>query len=231
METYPVNFIRESKQMTNTHKKLAFTVAEVLITLGIIGVVAAMTIPTLISKYHEKQTYTRLKETYSIIAQALRSVEEEYGTPDDWNLSQEFYKSEDSLKIAKILLTSLKVAQDCGVKANSSCMYNGRYKYLDGSYASSYGNFKTYKIVLMNGTSVSFGVYTPNELIDFFVDTNGAAPPNQVGRDLFVFGYFKNKGLYPLGAPGTVAYSCAKNGNGWGCTYYLLHNKKICSVQ
>ena len=98
--------------MTNTHKKLAFTLAEVLITLGIIGVVAAMTIPTLMSKYYEKQTYTRLKETYSILSQALRSVEEEYGTPDDWNLSQEYYKSEDSLKIAKILLTSIKVAQD-----------------------------------------------------------------------------------------------------------------------
>ena len=44
--------------------KFAFTLAEVLITLGIIGVVAAMTIPTLMQKYYEKQTVAKLKETY-----------------------------------------------------------------------------------------------------------------------------------------------------------------------
>lgn len=213
--------------MINIIKKYAFTLAEVLITLGIIGVVAAMTIPTLISKYHEKQTYIRLKETHSIIAQALRSVEEEYGTPDDWNLSQETYKPEDSLKIAKILLTSVKVAQDCGVKANSSCMYTGRYKYLNGNDASPYGTYGIYKIVLMNGTSVSFGVFNEDQLIEFFIDTNGATPPNQIGRDFFAFGYFKNKGLYPLGAPGIKKYSCDKSGDGWGCTYYLLHNRNM----
>lgn len=213
--------------MINITKKFAFTLAEVLITLGIIGVVAAMTIPTLISKYYEKQTYTRLKETYSIIAQALRSVEEEYGTPDDWNLSQKFYTPEDSLKIAKILLTSIKVAQDCGVEANSSCMYDGRYKYLNGNNAGKYGGYGIYKIVLMNGTSVSFGRWNQDELIDFFVDTNGASPPNQIGRDLFTFGYFTNKGLYPLGDPGIKGYDCDKEGSGWGCTYYLLHNRNM----
>lgn len=209
--------------MTNTHKKLAFTLAEVLITLGIIGVIAAMTIPTLMSKYYEKQTYTRLKETYSILSQALRSVEEEYGTPDDWNLSQEYYKSEDSLKIAKILLTSIKVAQDCGVETNTPCMYSGHYKYLNGNTAGNYGGNGTYKIVLLNGTSISFGKWNENELIDFFVDTNGTAPPNQIGQDLFTFGYVKNKGLHPLGDPSLV-YDCNKNSSGWGCTYHLLHN-------
>lgn len=212
--------------MINITKKSAFTLAEVLITLGIIGVVAAMTIPTLISKYHEKQTYTRLKETYSIIAQALRSVEEEYGTPDDWNLSQEFYKSEDSLKIAKILLTSIKVAQDCGVETNTSCMYSKNYKYLNGNPAGNYGGNGTYKIVLLNGTSISFGKWNENELIDFFVDTNGVLPPNQIGRDLFTFGYVKNKGLHPLGDP-SLAYDCNKNSTGWGCTYYLLHHRNM----
>ena len=37
----------------------AFTLAEILITLGIIGVVAAMTIPTLITNYQKKQTVTK----------------------------------------------------------------------------------------------------------------------------------------------------------------------------
>lgn len=53
----------------------AFTLAEVLITLGIIGVVAAITIPNLISNYQKRVVETNLKETYSILQQAMKSAE------------------------------------------------------------------------------------------------------------------------------------------------------------
>lgn len=53
-------------------KKLAFTLAEVLITLGIIGVVAAMTIPTLVTNADKKATATKLKVFYSKINQAVK---------------------------------------------------------------------------------------------------------------------------------------------------------------
>lgn len=56
-------------------KKLAFTLAEVLITLGIIGIVAAMTIPTLINKKQKAEIETQLKENYSIIQQSLKMAE------------------------------------------------------------------------------------------------------------------------------------------------------------
>ena len=47
--------------------KKGFTLAEVLITLGIIGVVAALTLPSLIQNYKEKATVTAVKESYSIL--------------------------------------------------------------------------------------------------------------------------------------------------------------------
>ncbi|MDE6138752.1 MAG: type II secretion system GspH family protein, partial [Candidatus Gastranaerophilales bacterium] len=53
----------------------AFTLAEVLITLGIIGVVAAMTIPNLISNYQKHIVETNLKETYSILQQTMKFTE------------------------------------------------------------------------------------------------------------------------------------------------------------
>lgn len=53
-------------------RKIAFTLAEVLITLGIIGIVAAMTLPALINKYQQKQTITQLQKVYSVLNQALR---------------------------------------------------------------------------------------------------------------------------------------------------------------
>ena len=55
-------------------KNRAFTLAEVLITLGIIGVVAAMTLPTVVNKYKEKETVTKLKKFYSIISQSYLSA-------------------------------------------------------------------------------------------------------------------------------------------------------------
>ena len=57
------------------NKKFAFTLAEVLITLGIIGVVAAMTLPTLIQNYRKQQTTTQLKATYSILSQAFEHAQ------------------------------------------------------------------------------------------------------------------------------------------------------------
>lgn len=65
-------------------KKLAFTLAEVLIVIGIIGVVAEMTIPSLMISYRKQAAVTRLRATYSIISQALSLAEEDYGDFNSW---------------------------------------------------------------------------------------------------------------------------------------------------
>ena len=57
----------------------AFTLAEVLITLGIIGIVAAMTLPALINNYRKTVTVNQLKVAYSIMAQALTMAQKDYG--------------------------------------------------------------------------------------------------------------------------------------------------------
>ena len=67
-------------------KNRGFTLAEVLITLGIIGVVAAITLPVLIAKYKETVTVAKVKETYSIIAQASRRWMDENDCSDDVGL-------------------------------------------------------------------------------------------------------------------------------------------------
>ena len=64
---------------------LGFTLAEVLITLGIIGIVAAMTLPTVVAKYKEKQTVVTLKRSYSILNQAFLRATQDYGPPSSWD--------------------------------------------------------------------------------------------------------------------------------------------------
>lgn len=65
-------------------KKYGFTMAEVLITLGVIGVVAAMTLPTLVQKYRNRVVETRLQKFYSVMNQAVRMAEVEYGDKKVW---------------------------------------------------------------------------------------------------------------------------------------------------
>ena len=67
--------------------KKAFTLAEVLITLTIIGVIAALTIPTLMRKYEDHQTVSAVKEMYAIIDNALKKVISEEGITDLYELS------------------------------------------------------------------------------------------------------------------------------------------------
>ncbi len=65
-------------------RRVAFTLAEVLITLGIIGVVAAMTLPTLIAKYQKKVVATHLKKFYTVMSQAIKLAEAENGDIKYW---------------------------------------------------------------------------------------------------------------------------------------------------
>ena len=77
---------KETKRNQIIHSKktkAAFTLAEVLITLGIIGVVAALTLPNLIANYQNKVLAARAKKAYSSISQAIKMAEAEYGTPGD----------------------------------------------------------------------------------------------------------------------------------------------------
>lgn len=65
-------------------KKNAFTLAEILITLGIIGVVAALTMPSLIQNYRKHVVETRLAKVYSVMNQAIKMTSAEYGEPTVW---------------------------------------------------------------------------------------------------------------------------------------------------
>lgn len=209
-------------------KELAFTLSEVLITLGIIGVVAAITIPAIMTKYTEIRTVNQLKADQSILSQAIKLSEEEHGNVDGWGLTG---ANEASAKIiAEKLKPSLKIAIDCGTHDKDGfCVTKKTYKQLNGTNHGEYAITRrdTYKITLMNGSSVWWkGPQDSFRIITFWVDVNGNKQPNTYGKDLFVFSY-ENGGIRPLGAPNSASpytKSCTKNGNGWGCAYYILLN-------
>lgn len=106
----------EGVSMKNFNK--AFTLAEVLITLGIIGIVAAMTLPTVLSKYREQVVLTKLKRVYSVMNQAITSSMVDNGSTLYWentldpiDFYNKYYKG--YLKVTKI--EELGEANDNGI--------------------------------------------------------------------------------------------------------------------
>lgn len=211
--------------------RFAFTLAEVLITLGIIGIVAAMTIPNLIFNYKVKRTVSILREDQSIIAQVIKLSTEENGEPEGWQ-GQELLSEARTLTLVDKINPFLKIAVDCGTyDENGNCFMNGDYKFINGSKYENLATDRTeYKVKLMNGSSLLYYSYpTPMFRIYFAVDINGEKQPNTVGKDLFFFEYAEDKGLFPLGAPNVglkgeeYTTDCSlEAAHGFGCAYYVL---------
>lgn len=73
-------------------RKVAFTLAEVLITLGIVGVVAALTLPTVMSNHRKMVVESKLKKFYSTMSQAVIAAEYEHGEPvQNWDTFSSSY--------------------------------------------------------------------------------------------------------------------------------------------
>lgn len=169
--------------MKHHNNKKAFTLAEVLITLGIIGVVAALTIPTLMANHRRKVTANKLKQTYSIIYNALITAEADNGDGEYWD---DVVNAPQSIEpyAKKYILPYIKYTET-GV-ANTT---KNKVKF-DVSTS-------VYYIKLVNGTTVAF--YKP-DVVSFIIDTNGDAGPNKSGYDQFWFvGNMKNTKSYPKG--------------------------------
>lgn len=107
----------------------AFTLAEVLITLGIIGIVAALTIPSIISAYRKKVTETKLKQTYSILSTALTNAEAQLGEPyhiyynEDQCPQNTFYCHDDLLYQDFIKPYVSENVKEINTNANSSACW------------------------------------------------------------------------------------------------------------
>lgn len=78
--------------------KRAFTLAEVLITLGVIGIVAAMTLPALITSYEKKVTANKLKKFYTIMSQAIMLSEKDNEDLKYWMPTQDQVRKSEGLE-------------------------------------------------------------------------------------------------------------------------------------
>lgn len=230
--------------------KNGFTLAEVLITLGIIGVVAALTIPTLIANQKTTQTITALKNVYSTLLSAYNLTVQENGDPTNWDLIS-FADGQGALHLLAKFTPYLKVTKDCG--RNTGCFPTATtYKLLKGTTYANY-DFDTStsygKVILSDGTLLGFQVTDENcannsgttlalsnDCARVIADINGFKKPNQAGVDLFFF-HITKYGLLPFGVQhndtdGLVernvgCNSKTSNGYGLGCAAWILQNDNM----
>ncbi len=165
-------------------KKSAFTLAEVLVTLGIIGVVSAMTVPSLMQNYQRQSYVTQLHKIYNETSQALMKYQNDKNAV---NLTEAGIRSNDDL--AKFVTDYFKVVQTCTSTANC---FADEYKSLSG--VDFNGMDKTVKsFVLASGASIrpNYAV-DGDKLFQIQVDINGKKGPNIHGRDLFYLFVYNN---------------------------------------
>ena len=182
------------------YKKFAFTLAEVLITLTIIGVIAVLTIPNLMKKWEDAHTVSAVKEVYSILNNAIKMAVMENGPVEEWDWPDKttnLINNQNANYIIDVLKPYMKFSKIC--YSADGCMPNvSVYKNLNGNDISygwtdhlSYG-----KAILSNGMAISFATYgnanssTKTSWTSIRVDVNGQKGPNRYGYDVFYFRYF-----------------------------------------
>ena len=230
------------------NKRFGFTLAEVLITAVIIGVIAAIIIPSVIENYQEKVLVNKTKKFYVYINQAVQLAVIEKGTVDKWGLT-----TDDSSGMLTNIMTYLKYDTFCS--SGDTChtadkLYYSTHLRTQHTTTSQDNILKPssgyYSLILSDGSVVGTYVYSANcdELFttdtdtyqlcgEYTVDVNGSAEPNMYGKDIFVF-LLTKKDVLPAGIfkpgdtktdyyPYTSTYGCLQeSATGKGCARWVI---------
>ena len=201
---------REARDIVRGAGEPAFTLAEVLITLGIIGVVAALTIPSVVSHYKKQEVVTKLKTVESLFSQMLNFSIAENGDPQNWDLAADNGTSASAANYKK---SAIRITEKYFLPYLKTSHYYGYTTLKDAGYPIYYRadgglqkwNFDTLDanaciIEIPNGMTVFLrpNVTVSNNLWSFlvYVDINGKKGPNIWGRDMFLAAIDVNKGKF-----------------------------------
>ena len=137
-------------------RKFAFTLAEVLIVIWVIGIVAALTIPNLNSSTADKEKIAKVKKLYQNLNDAYGRAKVVYGSVEEWTVSTADDKTK-AKKIGERLVDFLKVTKNCEQNNTGSCFYNGIIGDPRGvgGVVNTNINTNAYRFVLADGSAVA----------------------------------------------------------------------------
>ena len=200
-------------------KMFAFTLTEVLIVLSIIGVISALTVPTLINGYQKKAEVVQIRKVINDIESAIDMYITEEGKS---KLSATPYYKND---INSLIINKLKYVKSCSANT-TGCFATENYFSIDSSSNAQFKCSKT-SYLLANSAAICM-VKGTNGIITVNVDVNGPDGPNIGGRDMFEFyvnsiGEIRN--CSNVANTGTTSdnekNSCTSSSTGKGCVKAL----------
>ena len=216
------------------------------------GVIAALTLPSLLANIEEKRTVSQLQKAYSLLDEGFSLAINDLGTVDNWPADNSGYRA--SYITNNIIPKYFKVAKYCpsggGASLKKPCLgfgYEDLYKNrVNINNAPSFALTNGMSIIVYgsksactqnkNLTKVPLGSYN-TACETFFVDLNGSKGPNVASRDLFVF-HLMQDGIVPAGSAKESIWTqkfveqclgkqLTNAGGGAYCTAWVLYNRNM----
>ena len=205
--------------MTNYLKKyFAFTLAETLIVMGVIGIVSALTLPNLNASTGEKEKIAKVKKIYQNLDDALGRAQAVYGPYDEWTKNDTDIASQ-ATRVGDRITEFMKVSKNCGITANLGCFSKKIIMMNGNSSSNNDSETNRYRVILADGTSV---MIDKTGLI--WIDIDGPRKGNgQFGHDIFFF-RISNNTIVPsrpseFGTYISMLQRLGTNASGWIIDY------------
>ena len=203
--------------------------AEVLIALVIIGIIAAITVPSILQNTQRNEIVSKVKKVDSTLKQSAYKIAMNEGLPVN------DFSSMNITSFYNAFLKTVNVSKACG--GNQGCFSDTTYNLRGGVWASY--NTSYMALVTNDGVSYHFGAdcssasnfgMTETEKNKCFgriiIDVNGASKPNRFGYDTFIWVVISDEGIIPAGVHNNSA-DCKRNNNGITCAAKVLKEGKI----
>lgn len=118
---------------------LAFTLAETLVVIGIIGVISALTLPNLSQSTGNLELVTKLKKEHQVLSESYSRARVKYGTSlASWYQAGDTTDAARSTRVARRLMEFLNIEKDCGLTANSACFSTSNVVSINGGSGSNF---------------------------------------------------------------------------------------------
>lgn len=246
-----LDFLRKIPQILTieTLGTPAISQAEIIIAIGVAGIVAMNTLPGFIETQQRNTIILQLQRDYAVYSNGFNQAISENGSPDNWD-SNNSGGATDLSDINGVVSKYFKVAKNCGT--DSGCFPDIKYKNLKGVENSTNLNQDPLytKFKLVDGGSVAINQWSTDCSLNWgnslqlknvcgiiVMDVNGGKSPNTYGMDLFGFAYTKY-GLVALGSQMQNNYPfsgfCNSNSNanfkyenGLSCTAWVMYNRNM----
>ncbi|MBR1942592.1 hypothetical protein IJ843_02515 [bacterium] len=193
--------------------------------MGIIGVVAALTLPNLNSLTGDKEKVAKVKKIYSNLEDAYGRATAVYGPIDEW-FKNDTTDEQKNKRFGERMTEFMKVSKTCGTSVG--CFNQTKPKGSVGAsgFDTSVNRADKYDIILADGSSVSFIIFRYEGIITVDIDGPNKGN-NEYGKDLFQFFVnYDNDGITPIGTKSDSNELCVSGHMNY-CSAWVIMNENL----